>query len=270
MHIDVFDVEHGQCSLLTADTGARVLIDCGHNTTTGWRPSTYLPLIGVNHLDGLIITNADEDHASDLHNLRKAVSIDVLVRNPTVTGADVFALKGQHCGLGIGAYAEMTDAYVGDVPPCDFGALTFQYYWNSFPHDFTAENNLSVVTVIRHPSVAVMFTGDIERAGWLKLLERPDFRADMHSIDILVAPHHGRHSGCCAELFEQTQLHPTLTIISDAGVEHATQETVAWYRARTLGCRFGDRERRVLTTRSDGSIRIETTDPGQYRVTLAR
>jgi len=43
MRAQIFDVEHGACNLITADTGARVLIDCGHNSTTGWRPSVYLP-----------------------------------------------------------------------------------------------------------------------------------------------------------------------------------------------------------------------------------
>jgi hypothetical protein len=37
MKLQIFDVEHGACSLLTADNNARVMIDCGHNATTGGR-----------------------------------------------------------------------------------------------------------------------------------------------------------------------------------------------------------------------------------------
>ena len=89
MKIQIFDVEHGGCALLTADTGARMLIDCGHNSTTNWRPSSYLKNMGVNQLQKLAITNYDEDHASDLANLLKVVSVDSLVSNPSVSSADL-------------------------------------------------------------------------------------------------------------------------------------------------------------------------------------
>jgi hypothetical protein len=42
MKLQIFDVEHGACSLLTADNNARLMIDRGHNATTGWKPGTYL------------------------------------------------------------------------------------------------------------------------------------------------------------------------------------------------------------------------------------
>jgi beta-lactamase superfamily II metal-dependent hydrolase len=90
MKVQIFDVEHGACALVTADTGAHMLIDCGHNSTTGWRPSTYLPSIGVTHLDELVITNYDEDHVSDLPYLVRSVGIGILTRNPTAAQAPAF------------------------------------------------------------------------------------------------------------------------------------------------------------------------------------
>jgi len=59
MKIQIFDPEHVSCALVTADTGAHILIDAGHNTTTNWRPSTYLSGLGVTLLEQLIITNYD-------------------------------------------------------------------------------------------------------------------------------------------------------------------------------------------------------------------
>jgi hypothetical protein len=44
MELQIFDVEHGACALLTAHNGTRFMIDCGHNSTTGWKPGTYLRL----------------------------------------------------------------------------------------------------------------------------------------------------------------------------------------------------------------------------------
>ena len=42
MRIHIFDVSHGFCALLVADNGNVMLFDCGHNETTGFRPSKYL------------------------------------------------------------------------------------------------------------------------------------------------------------------------------------------------------------------------------------
>src|SRR4051794_27331829 len=93
MQIRIFDVEHGGGAPVTADTGGQMLIDCGHNGTPGWRPSTYFRSYGVGHLEQLIITNYDEDHASDLANLVRVVSIDFLMTNPSVSGYDLKKLK---------------------------------------------------------------------------------------------------------------------------------------------------------------------------------
>lgn len=40
MELKVFDVEHGACALLSCDNGARLMIDCGHNSTTHLRASS--------------------------------------------------------------------------------------------------------------------------------------------------------------------------------------------------------------------------------------
>lgn len=73
--LQVFDVDHGACALLTMPTpqGAkRILIDCGHSTDIGgkpWLPGEHLRKQGVSHVDALICTNFDEDHASGAPSL---------------------------------------------------------------------------------------------------------------------------------------------------------------------------------------------------------
>ena len=255
MQIRIFDVEHGGCALVTTDNGKHLLIDAGHNTTSGWRPSNYLPYNGINQLERVIITNMDEDHASDLHNLRQTVSIGAIYKNPTVSGAAIRYLKGQdHIGPGIEALAEMMDTYQGGVPvEPDLGGITFDFFWNHYPSEFDDENNLSMVCILRYPGLNVCFPGDMEVQGWRKLWERQDFRTAMSNVHVLVASHHGRENGCCPELYEYGWK-PQVTIISDSGIQYATQDTVAWYRARTHGITLNGEPRRVITTRRDGRI----------------
>lgn len=87
--LQVFDVEHGACSLLTIPMQGgncmRMLIDCGHNATTKWYPGEHLRNLGITRIDQLVITNYDEDHVSGYPNLlQQGVCFDWILRNPTV------------------------------------------------------------------------------------------------------------------------------------------------------------------------------------------
>ncbi len=271
MRVQIFDVEHGSCALVTADTGARILIDCGHNTTTGWRSSNYLNNIGISHLEKLIITNYDEDHASDLENILNVVSVGTLTTNPSVTGNNLKHLKGiREIRGGINTLADMKNRYTAPVsgPGPDFGDLSFSYFWNRYPTDFEDENNLSLVVIMKAYGLTMCFPGDMEVPGWQNLLGNMAFREAIGGVNILNASHHGRENGCCDELFSQTALFPVITIISDSGVQYATQETVAWYRARARGFQLNGENRHVLTTRRDGRILVEAT-PARTTVSVA-
>lgn len=266
MYIKIFDVEHGGCALVSTDNGEHLLIDAGHNSTTGWRPSVYLPQQGISGLERLIITNMDEDHASDLHNLQQSVLIRSIYRNPTVSAQVIRYLKGQGgIGAGISALANMMTDYTYPVPQVpDLGGLSIDTFYNLYPDDFDDENNLSMVCILRYPGLNVCFPGDMEIAGWRRLWQRAEFRQAMADVHVLVASHHGRANGCCPEIYEYGW-RPQITIISDSGIQYATQDTVAWYRARTLGLNLNGEFRRVLTTRRDGRILI-TASP--YRAFL--
>lgn len=81
MILEVFDVEHGACALVTTSNCRRIMIDCGHNAKSGWRPGTFLVGAGIPRLDRLFVTNYDEDHVSGYPDLISNVVVDVLERN---------------------------------------------------------------------------------------------------------------------------------------------------------------------------------------------
>ena len=169
MEIEIFDVEHGACAMVSADNGRRILIDCGHNTATGWRPSWFLPARGVNHVDRLVVSNYDRDHVSDLPELLCNVTVPVLSRNPSVWPELLPVMKAENgMDRGIGTLAFMARNYYTQPlqAPQDFGALQIFHYWNDFP-EFIDENNLSLVTILCYHNLGVIFPGDIEKKGWL-------------------------------------------------------------------------------------------------------
>ncbi len=252
MQLEIFDVEHGACALLTTDVGTRMLIDCGHNATTGWTPRKLLQQRGVQVLEMLAVTNYDEDHVSGLRDLRQGVSIQSLWRNDTISADTITRLKSKDgMGAGIEALVDMAKVYTEPLP----ATVTFpgveRRAFNNGPADFDDENNLSLVIHITINGVGFLFPGDLERAGWLKLLERPQFREVLKSTSVLVASHHGRASGICDEVFA-TGCNPYFVVISDKGYMYDTQETVPYYRSKVRGGQFRGEMRHVLTTRRDG------------------
>lgn len=92
-------------------------------------------------------------------------------------------------------------------------------------------------------------------------------RALLQQTHILVAPHHGREDGQWSG-FAGSVPHLRWVIISDKGHAHETQRMSApFYAALAQGWKFGPNStnRKVLTTRSDGSIAIEVTPQGHVR-----
>jgi beta-lactamase superfamily II metal-dependent hydrolase len=261
MQLQIFDVEHGACALLTADNGTRLMIDCGHNASTGWKPGTYLRQRGITHLDMLAVTNYDEDHVSGANNLFDNIDVKWLWRNPSVSAAQIQTLKSED-GMGQGIerlVREIQGTFSGPPSPVsslgpDFNGLTERMgYHNSFPL-FDDENNLSLAVFMKCHGIGVMFTGDLESKGFKQLIvDNPVFRHALGETRIFVAPHHGREGGCCEEALPFLP-NVNYVVISDKGYMHDTQETIPFYHRMANGGPYGGQTRYVLTTRCDGEI----------------
>lgn len=263
MELQIFDVEHGACALLTCDNNTRVMLDCGHNGTTGWAPGSHLRGIGVNSLEMLVITNYDEDHVSGLPNLRASVSIGRLWRNKTVTPEILKRLKSEDgMGNGIEELAEMASTYTADGGFPEFPGVEYHSFHLNYP-EFDDENNLSFVAHLKLNGVDFLFPGDLEKKGWETLLARDAaFRAAVTDISVLIAPHHGREGGIYPELFTKYGCKPYWVVISDKGYAYDTQKTVPFYSSHAKGAAFRGEERKVLTTRNDAEIRFWFSNGG--------
>ncbi len=263
MELRIFDVEHGACALLSCDNGTRMMIDCGHNASTGWRPGTYLRQQGIGYLDMLVVTNYDEDHVSGLPDLLANVEIGWLWRNKSVRPDVLQHLKSEDgMGAGIEALVLMAARYTGgdNATPPVFQGVERQAFKLDYP-EFEDENNLSFVVHLKLDGVGFLFPGDLETKGWDTLLARDArFRTAIADTKVLIASHHGRVGGVCPDIFAKFACRPYWVVISDKGYMHDTQETVPFYALRAQGGRFRGEDRKVLTTRNDGRIRFWFSD----------
>lgn len=277
MRVEIFDVKHGACAVITGTNGKLLMIDCGYREGDDeWFPSVAFR---GERIEALILQNLDEDHVDDLPYVWHQVKIGAFYSNPTVTAGRLKSMKEHGMDPGVAKAHEILKefgpGFVGKL--ADLGEVNVWAYHNNYGEPFKETNDLSVAVFVEYGGFRMLFGGDLECSGWLELLKVPRFREDVASIRALVGSHHGRASGKCEELFKLCK--PDIVIFSDAAKKYETQETDAWYRQRVRGIVDLSRQagalgpipkRHVLTTRSDGTLTIDVNVRGGYLVTPER
>jgi beta-lactamase superfamily II metal-dependent hydrolase len=280
MILHVFDVDHGQCAMLVhsmnGQEGRLAMIDSG--SSSSWDPATFIrDTLRRSHVDYLFITNGDQDHMSGLQGLWNAgITVGVFHANRSYNAPQYRAIKLEGGDLTEDAerYAMLCADYTSPVPqPFNdyMGGVSYKSFWNCYPQ-FKDTNNLSQVIFVKFANFKILFPGDLEKDGWMALLQRQDFRTELSGTTILMASHHGRESGFCDEVFKY--FIPSAVVISDKEIVHLTQETVPDYR--NVVSRSGVlvnttmKRRHVLTTRRDGWIHFLVHSDGSYDITTER
>lgn len=273
MRLTIFDVQHGACALVQSTEENRIaLIDCGTNSSTGWVPADYIEdTLGRNVVDYLLITNADQDHYANLAVLKERIRIETFIGNRSLKEGNFERIKEESGPLSSDAlaYQSFLQNYntPADVPfDSGMGGITLKTFYNKYPK-FTDTNNLSVAAFLNYNGFQILFPGDLERPGWLELLQNSQFTSELKATTILVAPHHGRENGYCEEVFQIWG--PKAVVVSDKPIMHETQNVPQYQN-----CLSGDgitvigqsRKRHVLTTRKDGAITFEVGQSGGYDV----
>ena len=261
----IWNVQHGSAAHIRTPNGAYIAVDCGSSEAE----SPLLSLknrLGQSRLDMAIITHPHVDHISDILNL-SSLKPRVLLRPKHLSKADILGNNkdiSTPAKLRIEKYLEFDATYsepidAGENPKnhlVNGGAKIETFIPTTCPH--TNLNNHSVVTVIEYEDCKILLPGDNESQSWDELLGRPDFKAKLSDVDILVAPHHGRDSGFHKELFDY--FNPRLTIISDGRAvdTSATDRYDHVTRGWTVHSRSGpDQKRKCVTTRKNGTIDVE-------------
>ncbi len=240
------------------------MLDCGtrRRDSRFWTPSLHY--FGERH-DLLALLNLDEDHLADFEAVARAV--DSIITNTTIGSREFQELKMAGKGQGARAYARWLASVRRTAQPLpDFGGIRIWWYLNRFiPGAQNNTNDLSLVVFVQYGMFKIMFAGDLEKAGWRRLLQDPSFRRDVIGINIFVASHHGRESGCSTELFDLFR--PEIVVISDDERQFDSQDTDDWYRERCIGASLivnPYARRYVMTTRNDGAMRIEVQSDGRW------
>ena len=215
LHLVALDVGQGDAILVTAPSGATLLVDGGPD------PELLLRRLGERlpwwrrRIDLMILTHPHEDHVAGLVAALERYRVGLILdggrayENPTYPR---FAREASHEPGG-----HVAAARAGAAIPLD-GTTTITLL---YPNDGDAAgplpegdiNNASVVGLLRSEGFTALLTGDAELPVEALLAER----GLLTRVDVLKVGHHGSHSSSGPALLNATR--PAVALIS-AGIDN--------------------------------------------------
>jgi len=220
VRLTALDVGQGQCLILQCE-GQTILIDCGGgypDTTADLAAQTLLSQ-GITHLDGIILTHGDLDHAGALPNFLTRIDTS-WVMLPSTSQWELFAQLEQ-----------ATDGRVFSVGQ-DLDITLKAGTVHIFGPTFASESNENSLCVLfEGKNCAILVTGDRGELGERLLLHG----TDLPDVDLLIAGHHGSKYSCTQQLLEAVQ--PDTVFISvgaNNAYGHPAKETLQ--RLNAFGC----------------------------------
>lgn len=224
----VLDVGQGQC-LLMQSKGSVFVVDCGGDSgerTADLAAETLLSQ-GYAHVDGLILTHTDRDHAGGAEYFLSRIRTDTLIL-PRQT-EDI-------------AIPDDTELVIADRDLEIFDGFTTVTVFAPVFHG--EENEMSLCVLFDTEKCDILITGDRNAFGERSLLRH----ADIPDVDVLIAGHHGSKYSNSEELLAAAR--PEIVCIS-VGAENPYGHPAAEALER-----FADCGCTVFRTDKQGTITI--------------
>lgn len=221
VHVTALDVGQGQ-SLILHSEGKTYLIDCGGSNdeiAANMAAETLLSR-GITHLDGIMLTHGDRDHAGGIPYLLTRMDAEFIMVPATTQEQRTAQLLGNSDAVVI-PVADKCNIDFGDAEITVFGPI------------FAPESNENSLCVLfERENCAILVTGDRGQLGEMLLLQE----AQLPQVDLFIAGHHGSKNSNSTELLRT--IHPACVIISVGehnGYGHPADETLQ--RFAQFGCR---------------------------------
>ena len=216
----VLDVGQGQCILLQSD-GKTYMVDCGgdYDADAADLASETLLSQGISHIDGLIITHFDRDHAGGAVSFLSRTPADAVYIPDHPDEGGILAALNESSPESIFVIQEPIQLF--------YGGSMLAIYPSLVPE---SENDGSLAVLFRADDCDILITGDRNGFGERLLLKE----AAIPELDILVAGHHGSGNSTCEELLAATK--PAIVAISvgNNSYGHPSQDVLE--RLQRHGC----------------------------------
>lgn len=220
--VTALDVGQGQCVILQA--GRRTfVVDCGSsdNVNPGEAAARFLLSMGINRIDGLILTHLDTDHTSGVQRLLSRIPAD-FVALPAGQDRDAqAALEDNAAGTEIFVISEDMSL--------DFPEGRLQMFGPVSPGEGNAGGLAVLLTA---ENCDTLITGDLPSKQERLLLEREN----LPEVEILVAGHHGANNATSMELL--AEISPEIAVISVGENSYGQPAEETLWRLLAFGCQI--------------------------------
>lgn len=232
--LSVLDVGQGQC-ILIQNEGKYYMVDCGGDTAQAAADTAVQTLLsqGVNHLDGIILTHYDVDHAGGVGYVLSRISVDKLYLQDLPGVSDIKQQLFTAYPDKITLVSPESITEIEDVP--------ITLYTTGIQK---TDNESSMCVLFQPENCDILITGDRSASGERALLKQ----VSLPDLEVLVVGHHGAKGSACLELLTQTM--PEAAVISvgrDNTYGHPSSDVLE--RLALFGCD-------VLRTDLQGTITI--------------
>ena len=202
LEVHFIDVGQGDAILIKNPDKAHILIDSGP-LSSGYRLNKYLSEKGVTALEAIVITHMHPDHVGGLFCIVPDIAVQKIYDNGAVLSGDDFG--EEYINLTRSLNLDRTILTKGDT--LSFGSVRMQILSPYKP--LTGNMNAdSIVIKLSYKKVSFLFTGDLNKKGEKRLLER-DF--DLR-CQVLKVGHHGANDATSEAFLEAVD--PVLAVIS--------------------------------------------------------
>jgi len=263
LEITVWNVNHGSAAYIKTPNNRHVVVDLG-DEGENFSPLRTLHSRGVRQLDVVVITHPHRDHLDDIHNLSLVAPQSLWTPWHLSEAAIRNGNRSEDIAI-VNRYLELQRSCTFPVNPANeltaspnFGGVDFQVFSPRFCDDSNI-NNHSMVVVASYAGSKIVIPGDSEAPSWKELLNLTTFTSAVKGTDVLLASHHGRDAGYCAELFEAMGK-PKLVVVSDgrfgdtSATDRYSKQATGWTVFDAAGL---SETRKCVTTRKDGHVTIK-------------
>jgi beta-lactamase superfamily II metal-dependent hydrolase len=267
LEIIIWDVNHGNCSVVKLPNGKVVMIDCASNPLTGFSPILYTKAYwNLSQLDYLIISHPHMDHIRDIVNIESL--LPKLLTRPKIDHSVLLEKKSDEDLKVMRKYIEIDNRYTATpstdddptLPSWSGGAEIFNYGLTGEQSDL---NNYTFVTFIQYGGFCFASGGDLSSKGWELMINQQgeSFTQRLENVNFFQVPHHGRAEGFHPVVFNYMK-DVRLMMVSDtkeqdtSAVGRYSDYCKGWEDVYNENAKEYVKERKVLTTRNDGRIKI--------------
>lgn len=248
LRVSFLDVGKGDAILVECPTGLRFLVDAGEERTAASDNGLLSRLRdrGVDRIDGLVVTHADEDHAGGVPAVLAAIPVG-FVAWPCPDEGQPLVRRASSVAQEAGVPTRCLLAGMQALPGC---ADDTRVLW---PPAFEplARNAASVVFAIAWLGRKILLTGDLEEAQEQVLVDR----GAVPAADVLKLGHHGGRASSSPDFLAAVR--PAIAVVSG----FATRQR------RNLPVETADRVAatgaRLVATRLSGDVLVRIDAAGR-------